>query len=611
MHLRHTGDVHRGANGEPTMSSMADLCASIMVVLGTAWVVRRIMDGPAPQPLTAVGRRCWVFLSLLSSVAMDGVLAGAGLIAWRSAAIPAAMLGIWLVLCRMMVRPRRDAGSAVIARLSPATLALTGAVILALWISVNPMGGEPPNKAVASTTAVRGPVHTPTPSKVAQVEPPVSPSNVPATSPGATNPGTANPGTANPSAANPSAANLGSSPVASTGERETGERETGERAAAQPQSPAAAGSRRGAGPGIVMATRGAIVYVGDNGRLTANTGATSSSGAVALGVEGSDLQSGDSGDVKAATRAQRTAARQGAAARQGGQPVGHENSTLGELAKRGKGPRGTAVSGFEDHSVSVLGDDQIVTYDDSNVFIDRKGLINANTGDTDSSGLNAVDVGGSTVRAGNSGDSEGGGGEEAEEEATGLPPAPSDERKLPDRGATSRTTAPTPAGTDEGDAEQGGGGSAGVRSGRGQSSGTVTDEGASIATGKNAFVVGADGVDDVSIRSHGRNDIVTYDDSNVAIDGEGQVNAQIGDSDTGGGVVMGIHDSDVRAGCEGDLCYSANPAVTLAAQLLGSGVHLTPAQRRQLLDFVTHEYTSGQSLRENATTRQRGRSGPR
>jgi hypothetical protein len=561
------------------MSSMADLCASILVVLGAAWAVRRIMDGPAPQPLTAVRRRCWVFLSLLSSVAMDGVLAGVGLIAWRSAAIPAAMLGIWLVLCRLMVRPRRDAGPAVIARLSPATLALTGAAILALWFAVNPMGGEPPNKAVASTTAARAPVHTPAPSKVAQVEPPVSPSNVPAA-----NPGTANPGTAN----------LGSSPVASTGER-----------AAQPQAPAAAGSRRGAGPGIVMATRGAIVYVGDNGRLTANTGATSSSGAVALGVEGSDLKSGDSGDVSAATRAQRTAARQGAAARKGGQPIGHENSTLGELAKPGKGPRGTAVSGFEDHSVSVLGDDQIVTYDDSNVFIDRKGLINANTGDTDSSGLNAVDVGGSTVRAGNSGDSEGGGEEEAEEEATGLPPAPSDERKLPDRGAASRTTAPTPAGTgeDEDDAEEeGGDGAAGGRPGRGQSSGTVTDEGASIATGKNAFVVGADGVDDVSIRSHGRNDIVTYDDSNVTIGGEGKVNAQIGDSDTGGGVVMGIHDSDVRAGCEGDLCYSASPAVTLAAQLLGSGVHLTPAQRRQLVDFVTHEYSSGQSLRENATT---------
>ncbi len=42
--------------------------------------------------------------------------------------------------------------------------------------------------------------------------------------------------------------------------------------------------------------------------------------------------------------------------------------------------------------------------------------------------------------------------------------------------------------------------------------------------------------------------IVTYDDSNVVIGGTGDVNAQIGDSDTGGAVVIGVHDSDVEAG---------------------------------------------------------------
>ena len=148
---------------------------------------------------------------------------------------------------------------------------------------------------------------------------------------------------------------------------------------------------------------------------------------------------------------------------------------------------------------------------------------------------------------------------------------------------------------------------AGVSPGKGQSFGTVTDEGATAATGKNTFVVGADGYDDVSIRSHGRNDIVTYDDSNVTIGGEGKVNAQIGDSDTGGGVVMGIRGSDVRAGCEGDLCYSASPAVTLATQLLGSGVRLTPAQRRQLLDLATSELPSGQSPTRLATSSRTGR----
>ena len=84
----------------------------------------------------------------------------------------------------------------------------------------------------------------------------------------------------------------------------------------------------------------------------------------------------------------------------------------------------------------------------------------------------------------------------------------------------------------------------------------VTDEGASIATGRSSLVVGADGFDDVSIRSQGDRNIVSYDDSNVVIGGTGNVNAQIGDSDTGGAVVMGVHNSDVQAGCEGDLCYS-------------------------------------------------------
>ena len=190
------------------------------------------------------------------------------------------------------------------------------------------------------------------------------------------------------------------------------------------------------------------------------------------------------------------------------------------------------------------------------MFIDRKGLINANTGDTDSSGLNAVDVGDSTVRAGNSGDGEGGGEDEEsteEEVAAGSWLA----GHVDGREAALRLTRgpPRPGGGPD-DAEECGDEEAAVTPGKGQAFGTVTDEGASGATGKNAFVVGADGYDDVSIRSHGRNDIVTYDDSNVTIGGEGKVNAQIGDSDTGGGVVMGIRGSDVRAGCEGDLCYS-------------------------------------------------------
>ena len=41
--------------------------------------------------------------------------------------------------------------------------------------------------------------------------------------------------------------------------------------------------------------------------------------------------------------------------------------------------RPVAIAGYEDHSVAVFGNDQVVTYDDSNVFIDRDGAINANT----------------------------------------------------------------------------------------------------------------------------------------------------------------------------------------------------------------------------------------
>ena len=41
---------------------------------------------------------------------------------------------------------------------------------------------------------------------------------------------------------------------------------------------------------------------------------------------------------------------------------------------------------------------------------------------------------------------------------------------------------------------------------------------------------------------------LTYDDSNVVIGGIGNVNAQIGDSDTSGTVAMAIRDSVIEAG---------------------------------------------------------------
>lgn len=296
----------------------------------------------------------------------------------------------------------------------------------------------------------------------------------------------------------------------------------------------------------VLAADGSIVYVGADGQLVANTGAVSSSGVLALGSTGSELRSGRSASGSAPASAAETAAGSTSETPRSGSGT-HQNDTFGGMFL-GSGPgsgagRSMAISGFEDHSVSVVGDDQVVTYDDSNVFLGRDGQINANTGDTDSSGLNTVDVTGSVVRSGNSGDAEDEEGEDAEEdeedeeegeqadgeseEADGDEPA----------GPALPTTGP-PAGAATSDYA------------------TVTDEGASSATGPGAIVVGADGFDDVSIRSRGQRNVVTYDDSNVVIGGSGPVNTQIGDSDTGGAVVMGVHGSDVRAGCEGDLCSS-------------------------------------------------------
>jgi hypothetical protein len=271
----------------------------------------------------------------------------------------------------------------------------------------------------------------------------------------------------------------------------------------------------------IVATDGSIVYVGDDGRLVANTGATSSSGVVALDVDGSSLGSGNS---------------------RSSSPTAADATANQSIAQMTRGGSSVAVSGFEDHSVSVVGDNQLVSYDDSNVFVNRNGKINANTGDTDSSGLNAVDVTDSRVRSGNSGDGEG--ADENEDEAAEPSPA--------DPGAATDVAGDDDSGSDEADST-GGQPEADTKAGSTRKA-VVTDEGASMAEGDHPVVVGADGFDDVSIRSHGNGNVVTYDDSNVVIGGTGDVNAQIGDSDTGGTVVMGIHNSDITAGCEGDLC---------------------------------------------------------
>ncbi|MCU1426725.1 MAG: hypothetical protein JWL83_725, partial [Actinomycetia bacterium] len=45
--------------------------------------------------------------------------------------------------------------------------------------------------------------------------------------------------------------------------------------------------------------------------------------------------------------------------------------------------RGTAIAGWEDHDVNLVGTDIQSTYDDTNIFRNHNGKLNGNTGDTD------------------------------------------------------------------------------------------------------------------------------------------------------------------------------------------------------------------------------------
>ena len=308
---------------------------------------------------------------------------------------------------------------------------------------------------------------------------------------------------------------------------------------------------------LVLAQDGSIIVVGDAATLTANTGSTSSSGAVVLNSQDSTVSSGTStltglvgttatGGLASSTSgspATTAAPAQLSAstyASQGSTSIGPVDpivAALGNALALQLTGRPVAMAGYEDHSVSLFGNDQIITYDDSNVFINRNGQLNSNTGDTDSSGLNAVDVVDSVVRSGDhteDGDDEDNGDDGEEEEE------PEEEEDLalqaggpPDSGVTASTMtrqalASTTIAAD--------------------TATSVDPDASSSATGRNPLVIGADGYDDVSIRSTGNRNIVTYDDSNVVIGGTGPVNAQIGDSDTSGAVVMGIRGSDVRSG---------------------------------------------------------------
>jgi hypothetical protein len=287
---------------------------------------------------------------------------------------------------------------------------------------------------------------------------------------------------------------------------------------------------------IVVAAQGSIVSVGDNTVVHGNTGDAAASGTIALDVADSTLTSGDSttsGDFKSAPQwPVGTLAPTGwttyplhalpltNAQNNGLQPVPTPSAVIGGavggLAGGGVAGRAIGIAGYEVHSVDITGNDNLATYDDSDLFFHRNGVLNGNTGDTDTSGLNVVDSIGSRVRSGDSGNSD-----------ETPDPAPFDPADL---GSPARAAAL-------------------INNPTGGTSVSIADiNGISTATGQESLVIGGDGMDDNGVRIRGDRNVATYDDGNVAIGGTGNVNAQIGDSDTSGAVVMGVRYSDVAAG---------------------------------------------------------------
>jgi hypothetical protein len=366
------------------------------------------------------------------------------------------------------------------------------------------------------------------------------------------------------------------------------------------------------GDGIVIAADGAIVAVGDHPTVTGNTGDTSASGIIAVDAHDSAVISGNS-ERTTVEQASPPSAPSVAATETGAEARSGDTDPApapGTKNRSGGGRRAVAIAGIENHSVDVGGDENVVTYDDSNVALDRNGRVNGNTGDTDTSGLNVVDDEGSAIRSGDSGNSdeapddppfaassagppaesdgrrESSGQSVPEKDSSARPPAESNGRRessgqsVPEKDSSARppaesdgrressgqsvpekdSSARPPAESDgQGDASRP---SAAVatssprplpeangRQGGSQPSASVADvNGVSTATADDSLVVGGDGIDDNGVTVRGRRNVVTYDDGNVAVGGTGDVNSQIGDSDTGGAVTIGTRGSHIRAG---------------------------------------------------------------
>jgi len=339
----------------------------------------------------------------------------------------------------------------------------------------------------------------------------------------------------------------------------------------------------GIGEHIVIAYDGSIVYVGDNGQLTANTGDASMGGIVALDAESSSLSSSYAPPVLIAGPGQIAGAAPGAGTSTasstaapgvvaGGSYAGlpSDVSPLVSAFSLYTKDRTADIAGFEDHSVLVRGLANVVTYDDSNVFVNRDGKINANTGDTDSAGLNAVAVLRSIVSAGPHCDdgcddesiiqAEAGVFDEGDVAIDGdghvvwAPDAPaespsdddSDDDSVPeDNGDDEDSEGDESPDGDVSDPEEPEETREEADSTR-PAADTGVDPVGTPAAG--SLTVGGDGIDDLSLRVDGVGNVSSYDDSNVVVGGTGDVNAQIGDSDTGGTVVMDVVDSRVSGG---------------------------------------------------------------
>jgi hypothetical protein len=279
------------------------------------------------------------------------------------------------------------------------------------------------------------------------------------------------------------------------------------------------------GDHIVIASDGSIVSVGDNTVVKGNTGNAGSSGAISVDVNGSTI---DTGESTGAEQGSTSSTADPSTPRSGATPAGpmtdRASATATPSASRAPctsvangttpGTRAVGIAGWDNRALDVAGSDNVLTYDDSAVFMHRVGAINANTGDVDSSGVNTVDAIDSRVRTGSSTSS-----------GIATTSSPFDPARVP------AGCQPGVFGTP---------GSDGVS--------VIDSNGITTAQADDTLVIGGDGIHDRSVRMRGDGNVATYDDGTATIGGIGNVNAQIGDSTTSGAVVMGVRSSDIASG---------------------------------------------------------------